>query len=52
MDIKVKEAIDKLNELAESDDIENAHSQADYIICQFVPEEMREAWRKVPKWYS
>ena len=53
---KVKEAIERLKGLQKSDDTEDAHIEADDILCElvavFVSGEVVEEWEKVPKWYA
>ena len=53
---KVKEAIEKLKGLQRIPDIEDAHYEADDILCElisrFISTEVTDEWAKVPKWYS
>lgn len=53
---KAKEAIERLKELQKSHDTEDAHIEADDILCElvamFVSGEVVEEWEKVPKWYA
>lgn len=53
---KVKEAIERLKRLQKSDDTEDAHIEADDILCElvavFVSGEVVEEWEKVSRWYS
>ena len=45
-------AVADLKELQKSLDPEGAHSDADDILLRFVPQEVKEAWEKVDKWYA
>ena len=53
---KVKEATERLKGLQKSHDTEDAHIEADDILCElvamFVSGEVVEEWEKVPKWYA
>lgn len=53
---KVKEAIERLKKLREIPDIEDAHYEADDILCElvsrFISTEVVEEWGRIPKWYS
>lgn len=50
------DAIRALKELANSEDVEAAHSKADKIIIKFLKEagltKLANAYIKVPKWYA
>lgn len=51
------EAIARLNEMNEGNsDIEEVHAEADNILAQFVPEDLREAYisarHRVGFWYA
>ena len=53
---KVKKAIERLKELQKSHDTEDAHIEADDILCDlvaiFVSGVVVDEWAKVPKWYA
>lgn len=53
---KAKEAIERLKGLQKSHDTENAHIEADDILCElvaaYVSSEVVEEWEKVRKWYA
>lgn len=55
-ELKRQKIIDKLNEVAKSDDYEMAHSVADGVLCEVLIalgyEDIVEAWNKVGKWYA
>jgi|LGOV01.1.fsa_nt_gb hypothetical protein len=48
----ITEAVSDLKELQKSLDPEAAHSDADKILLRFVPQEVREEWEKIDKWYA
>lgn len=55
--INPKEALERLLEEQKNGDIETAHYVADNILIGLLryyscPEEVIEAWNKVPKWYA
>ena len=45
-------AVSDLKELQKPGDIEIAHSEADKILLRFVPQEVKDEWDKVKKWYA
>ncbi len=51
-----RKAVGEMKDLEEHDDGEQAHSQADAILCEVLKKlglsELVEAWEKVPKWYA
>jgi hypothetical protein len=49
--LKIADAIKRLKEAAEHDQ-EVAHIKADEIILEFVPPEVAEEYKKIPKWYA
>jgi len=53
---KVKEATERLQRLQKSHNTEDAHIEADDILCElvamFISGELVEEWEKVPKWYA
>lgn len=55
-ELKRQKFIDKLNEVAQSQDYEMAHSVADDILCEALIalgyEDIVDAWDEVGKWYS
>lgn len=52
MEEMITTAVAELKELQESTDTEVAHSDADDILLRFVPQEVKEAWEEVNKWYA
>jgi hypothetical protein len=55
-EIFIKEQNDKLRELANNDDIEIAHAEADLILCniliEYGHEETVNLWKNIDKWYA
>ena len=53
---KMDKAIQRLKSLANYIDIEEAHVEADTVLCEFIDtlgfHAVTEAYRKVPKWYA
>ena len=51
--ITKEELIRKLNELAEDDDYETAHAEADNLLLLYLNDkEIEEAYDSVGKWYA
>jgi len=54
-DVKIEE-IERLKELQKYEDIEEAHIEADKILCKILEElgltEVVDEYKKVPKWYA
>lgn len=54
--VSIDEALRKMEKLAEDDDYEDAHYDADRILCEVLEElgqkELVRAWEKVGKWYA
>ena len=54
--MNIDEALRKMEKLAEDGDYEDAHYDADRILCEVLEElgqkELVDAWVKVGKWYA
>ncbi len=52
----IEEIIAKLKELQQDDDIEKAHLEADWIICDLLDDlgytEVTKEYDKISKWYA
>ena len=46
------EAVERLKELKENSPSEWTHQAADEILLEFVPDEVEEAYREIPKWHA
>ena len=54
--VEIEEIIARLKELQQDDDIEGAHMQADWIICNLLDDlgytEVTKEYGKISKWYA
>lgn len=46
------EILEALKNMSDAFDVELAHIEADKLIQEFLPDEIAEAYRNVPKWYA